>query len=114
VRRSIVLALALSALLWTVAAAGPATPESTSPAADAGASQLAGDTHGSGDSNQQWRAQDHTAAAVTESLWKSAPVHAELAGTRSEPAFDGAGAASSPDPPAPAAPPYLRHTPLLI
>ena len=67
-----------------------------------------------GDADQQWRARQHTIAAVTDSIWKSALVHADLAATSSPGLFDTARAASSPDPPVRHTPHYLRHTPLLI
>ena len=80
----------------------------------AGPCQVAGDSHGPGDSDQQWRAQHHTIAAVTESVWKSAPVHAGARGhacaARLRHRTRGQLAGSS----GRSAPPYLRHTPLLI
>jgi hypothetical protein len=79
-----------------------------------GCSLVAGDTHSPGESDQHWRAQHHTIAAVTESVWKSAVVHADLAASRTAMPFDVAPATSSPDPPVRSAPLYLRHTPLLI
>ena len=45
----------------------------------AGSCLLAGDSHGPGDSDQQWRAQHHTIAAVTESRLE---VRAGACGTR--------------------------------
>ncbi|HUE86899.1 MAG TPA: hypothetical protein VMO26_12565 [Vicinamibacterales bacterium] len=114
-RRLILVAIGLSALLWTATARTvPVTPDDIITMSGTGPCLLAGDSRGPGDSDQQWRAQHHTIAAVTESVWKSALVHAELAATRSARVFDTARAASSPDPPVGSAPHYLRHTPLLI
>jgi hypothetical protein len=109
------LAIGLSALLWTAAA----RPETVPPSGiitvlDAGSCQLTGDSHRPSDSDRQWRAQQQTIAAVTESAWKSALVHAALGATLSPLVFEPPLAASSPDPPVGSALPYLRHTPLLI
>jgi len=109
------LAIGLSALLWSVAAR-PGPP----PAADivkmsgVESRAVAGDSQGPIDPDQLWRAQHDAVAPTTESMWTSAPVHAALAATRSARTFETALAVSSPDPPASSAPPYLRHTPLLI
>ncbi len=109
------LAIGLSALLWTAdARTRQATAADVFTMSGAGSGQVAGDSHGQSESDRQWRARQHTVAAVTESPWKSAPVHASLAATPSPRTFDPACAASSPDPPACSALPYLRHTPLLI
>jgi hypothetical protein len=108
------LALGLSALLWT-ASARPSAPADDGMARSAvGSSLLTGDSHGPAESDEQWRSQLPTIAAVTESVWKSALVHAELAGTPSPRVFETAHAVSSPDPPTPSTPHHLRHTPLLI
>ena len=109
------LAIGLSALLWT-AAARPETvpPGGISTMLDAGSCQLTGDSHCPSDSDRQWRAQQQTIAAVTESVWKTALVHAALAATPAPLVFEPSLAASSPDPPVRSALPYLRHTPLLI
>jgi hypothetical protein len=113
VRRLTLLAIGLSALLWTAAARTPVAPDTI--AAAGGASQaMSGEAPEPTDSDRQWRAQQSTVAAVTESAWKSAPVHAAFAATRSAQTFDPSLAAGSPDPPARSALPYLRHTPLLI
>src|SRR5688572_488514 len=96
VRRLIVLAIGLSALLSTgTARTGSVPQDDIITTSDAGSCLLlTGDLHGPGDSGPQWRAQPHTIAAVTESIWKSALVHAELAATPSARAFDTAPAAS--------------------
>jgi hypothetical protein len=80
----------------------------------AGSCLVAGASRTPSDSDQQWRAQHHTVAAVTESVWKSAPVHAALAAALAPRAFDTAHASTPQDPPVRSAPLYLRHTPLLI
>jgi hypothetical protein len=109
------LAIGLSALLWTASVrTGSAPPDNIITMSEAGSTLLAGASHGPSDSDQQWNAQRHTIAAVTESVWKSAPVHAALAAALSARAFDTARAASPPNPPVRSAPLYLRHTPLLI
>jgi hypothetical protein len=109
------LAIGLSALLWT-SAARPATvpPDSIITVLDAGSCQLTGDSHRPGDSDRHWRAQQQTIAAVTESAWQSALVHAALGAALSPLVFEPLLAACSPDPPVRSALPYLRHTPLLI
>ena len=115
VRRLMLLAIGLSALLWTAdARTRSAGSDHVAMMSGVESGQVAGDSDKSGDSDLQWRARQHTIAAVTESLWKSAPVHAALAATPAPRTFDPAQAASSPDPPVRSALPYLRHTPLLI
>lgn len=115
VRRLMLLAIGLSALAWT-AAARPETvpPDGISTMVEAGSCQLTGDSHCPSDSDRQWRAQQQTIAAVTESVWKTALLHAALAATPAPLVFEPSLAASSPDPPVRSALPYLRHTPLLI
>jgi hypothetical protein len=111
----LLLAVGFSALLWMAAARTESIPpDDIVTTSGDGSCLLAGDSHAPSDSDQQWRAQHHTIAAVTESVWKSALVHAELAATPAAGAFDTAPAASPPDPPVRSAPHYLRHTPLLI
>lgn len=107
------LVVGLSALLWTTAARPGPVPPNDILAMSAAPSCLAGDSTSPGDSDREWRAEHYAASAVTESLWKFAPVHAALAATRSA-RFDTAPSPSSPDPPVRSAPHYLRHTPLLI
>jgi hypothetical protein len=109
------LAIGVSALLWTVTAGtGPVAADDILTMSDDGPWAVEGNSPGPGGSDQHWRAQHHAITAATESVWKSALVHAELAATRTALPFDTTRAASSPDPPAPSAPHYLRHTPLLI
>ncbi len=115
VRRLTLLAIVLSALLWTATARTAAVAaDDISAMSDVESCLLAGDSHVPGNSDQQWRAQHHAIAAVTESVWKSALVHADLAATPSSGTFETPRAVSSPDPPVRSAPHYLRHTPLLI
>jgi hypothetical protein len=109
------LAIGLSALVWTAAARPQTVPlDGISTILDAGSCQLTGDSQGPSDSDRQWRAQQQTIAAVTESVWKTALVHAALAAAPAPLVFESSLAASSPDPPVRSALPYLRHTPLLI
>src|SRR5687768_9374126 len=109
------LALGLSALLWTATAGtAPITPDDIVAMSNAGSCVLTGDSHAPGDSDEQWRIRQQTIAPVTESVWKSALVHAELAAAPSARALDAARASSSPDPPVRPASHDLRHTPLLI
>lgn len=113
-RRLLLLAIGLSALLWTVAARPGSNPSQDIVKMSGVESRaLTGDAPGPLDPDQLWRAQ-HAVAPATESAWKSAPVHAALAATRSASTFDSIFAVSSSDPPFSPAPPYLRHTPLLI
>jgi hypothetical protein len=114
VRRLILLAFGVAALLC--AATGPAgkvSPGITGMSA-AGSCLLSGESDRSGRTDHHWRPHHHTVAAVTESVWKSAPVHAALAATRSTLSLDIARSAASHDPPVRSTPPFLRHTPLLI
>jgi hypothetical protein len=109
------LAIGLSALLWTAGARPESDPRAgIITTIDVGSCQLAGDSHRPSDSDRHWRAQQQTIAAVTESVWKTALVHAALAATPAPLVFEPSLAASSPDPPVRSALPYLRHTPLLI
>jgi hypothetical protein len=110
----LILALGLSALLWAAAprtALVPLDAVMTMAAPDVCA--VAGESPDR-DSGQQWRNAHQSIAVVTESVWKSAPVHAELGATRITRRFEIACSVSCPDPPAASAPHYLRHTPLLI
>jgi hypothetical protein len=111
----ILLAIGLSALLWTATARTAwAPPDDIITTSGVGSCLLMSNSHGPSDSDRQWRTQHHTIAAITESVWKSALLHAELAATPSARAFDTERLVSSPAPPARSALPYLRHTPLLI
>jgi hypothetical protein len=111
----LLLAIALFALLWAAdARTRSAASDDAARMSASGAGQVAGDSDKPGDSDFQWRARQQTAAAVTESLWKSAPVHAAIAATPAPRSCDPAQAVSSADPPVLSALPYLRHTPLLI
>ena len=114
-RRLILLAIGLSALLWTAdARTRSAGSDHVAMMSGVKTGQVAGDSDKSDDSDFQWRAKQHTIAAVTESLWKSAPVHAAIAATPAPRTFDPEQASSSPDPPVRSTLPHLRHTPLLI
>ena len=118
-RRWLLLTIGLSALLWTVDARTSAIAGSV-PSGDivamssVDACLIDSDSNDPGESDRQWRAQHDAVAPVTESVWKSAQVHADLAGTPLPLPFATTRAVSSPDPPSPSAPHYLRHTPLLI
>jgi hypothetical protein len=111
----LILALGLSALLWATAArtAALASHDITT-MSGAEACAVGGDAHGPSDPEQQWRNAHHAIAVVTESPWKSAPMHAELGATKIARIFEIARTVSSPDPPVASTPLYLRHTPLLI
>ena len=113
VRRLVLLAICLSVPLWTAAARSVA-PDDINTMSDLGSCLLAGDAPGPSNADLQWGARHHTIAAVTESIWKSALVHAELGATPSARTVDTTLACSSPDPRVCSAPHYLRHTPLLI
>ena len=115
VRRLVLLAIGLSAFLWAMnAGTRTVPPHDIFTMCGGGSCQLSGVSHTPGDSDQQWCGQHHTIAALTESLWKSAPVLAELAAGPSARVFDATRAVSSSDPPDRPAPPHLRPTPLLI
>jgi len=119
------LAIGLSALLWTAAArtavgdvaSGFPVHRSLGEGGSRTSAEtcaLAAGTDGPSQSELKWLAQLHAIGIVTESIWKSSLVHVELGATRSPRSVDISLAASPPDPPAASAPPYLRHTPLLI
>lgn len=115
VRRLLLLAIGLSALLWTMAARqGPNPLRDIVQMSGVESRAGADDSQGPLDPDQLWRVQHGAVAPTTESMWKSAPVHAALAATRSLRTFETALAVSSPDPPVSLASHYLRHTPLLI
>ena len=128
-RRLLLLAIGLSALLWTVSvrpspvdvASGfpvhRSLGEGGSRTAEVAAfiqTSATADTDGPSQADLKWRAQQHTIGVVTESIWKSALVHVELGATRAAHSGETVLAFSSPDPPLPSVPHYLRHTPLLI
>jgi len=106
------LAIGLTALLCaSTDRPGPAQPNAISTISGV---VVAAEPQGSRESSQQWHPHRQTIAAVTASVWKSAPVHAALAATRSARAFDTAVTDNAAQSPVRSAPPYLRHTPLLI
>jgi hypothetical protein len=112
--RYTLLALAAAVLLWTAASAAPMAPsDAVTMSASTAACHLT-DAPAPDDSDGQWRGLHYPVAAIAESVWKSAPIHAELAAGRGALVFDLAHTVSSPDPPVRSAPHYLRHTPLLI
>jgi hypothetical protein len=115
VRRWLLLTIALSAVLWTVdARTGSIPPGDILAMSSVDACALDRDSNDPGDSDRQWRARHDALAPVTESVWKSAQVHADIASTPSPLPFDTTRFVRSPGPPSPPAPHYLRHTPLLI
>lgn len=115
VRRLVLLAIGLSALMWAMNAGTRAVPpHDIFTMCGGGSCQLSGVSHTPGDSDQQWCGRHHTIAALTESVWKSAPVLVSLAAAPSARVFDATRAVSSSDPPERPAPPHLRPTPLLI
>jgi hypothetical protein len=112
VRRVLLLAIGLIALLCaSTAPRGPAHPNAITTISGVA---VAAEPQGSRESNQQWHPHRQTIAAVTESVWKSAPVHAALAATRSACVLETALTGTATHSPVRSAPPYLRHTPLLI
>ncbi|MDP2319042.1 MAG: hypothetical protein Q8O42_06865 [Acidobacteriota bacterium] len=125
-RRLMLLAIGLSALLWTVSARpSPVEPAGVGNVASGfpvhrslgeGGSRTSAeaDPDGPSQADLKWRAQLHTIGVVTESIWTSALVHVELGATRAPRAVDTTLASSSSDPPLSSVPHYLRHTPLLI
>ncbi len=113
-RRLLLIAIGLSALLWTVAArSGPIPAPDIVKMSGVESRTLTNDSPGPIDPDRLWQAQ-HAVAPTAESTWKSAPIHAALAATRSASTVDSFVTASSSDPPVSPAPAYLRHTPLLI
>ena len=109
----LILALGLSALLWAGARTAPLPAAAVTAVVSSEACAVTSDSP-ERDSGQQWRKTRHAIAVVTESVWSSAPVHAELGSTRVARLFELAGFVSAPDPPAASTPHYLLHTPLLI
>jgi hypothetical protein len=110
----ILLAIGVSVLLWAAARMGPAPADSISTMSAVGPCLLADCSHGHGDSDQHWQTQDRTIAAVSASVWKSAPVHAALAAVLSARAVDTPRPSRPQHPSVRSGPLYLRHTPLLI
>jgi len=110
----ILLAIGVSALLWAAARTAPAPADDISTMSAVGPCLLAGSSHGHSDSDQHWQAQRLTIAAVSESVWKSAPVHAALAAVLSARAVETARPSGPQHPSVRSGPVYLRHTPLLI
>lgn len=111
--RRVILALGLSALLWAAARTGPLPADAISTVVSSEACAVTSDSP-ERDSGQQWRKAHQAIAVVTESVWKSVPVHAGLGSTRVAPLFELARFVSAPEPPAASTPHYLLHTPLLI
>ena len=109
-----VLALALSTVVWATAARTTPAPPDVATTSGAEACAVSADPHAPNETEQQWQNAHHAIALVTESVWKSAPVHAGLGTTRIARIFEIARTVSSSDPPSVSAPHYLRHTPLLI
>ncbi len=108
-------AIGLSALLWTMSARqSPASPAGLVVMSGVESCQLTADPDGPSTTDLRWRARLHTIGVVTESIWKSALVHAELGASRAARVGEPALASSSPVPPLASVPHYLRHTPLLI
>ena len=111
----LILAIGLATLLWATAARTEPVPSGElTTMAGAEACAVGSDSRGPGDSDDQWRNAHHAIAVVTESVWKSSPVHAGLGAARVARLFEIARFVSSPDPPAGSTPLYLLHTPLLI
>ena len=109
-----IFAIGLAALLWaTSVRTAPVPVDGIVTLAGAEACAVTGDSPDR-DTDQQWRAARHAIAIVTESVWKSAPLHAGLSATPAARIFDIARSVSSPAPPVSSAQFYLRHTPLLI
>jgi hypothetical protein len=109
-----IFALGLAALLWaTSVRTAPVPVEGLLIMAGAEGCTVTGDSPDR-DTDQQWLSAQHAIAVVTESVWKSAPLHAGLSATPAARIFDIARSVSSPAPPVSSAPFYLRHTPLLI
>ena len=107
-------AIGLAALLWaTSVRTAPVPSDAIIPMAGAETCAVTGDSPDR-HSGQQWRAAHYAIVLVSESVWKSAPVHAELSATPAARIFELARSVSSPAPPVSSAPLYLRHTPLLI
>ncbi len=114
-RRSILLAIGVSLLLWATSVRTGGVPavditkmSGVESALLVGAPQLPGET------DEQWRAPYQSTVSVGESFWKSPQFHAGLATARTARLFGPAQVSTSTDPPARSAPHYLRHTPLLI
>ncbi len=66
------------------------------------------------DSDGQWNAHPRAHAAITESMWKWAPVHADLAGVRCPDMLMAIRTADLPAPRPHPAPSHSLHVPLLI
>jgi hypothetical protein len=109
-----IFAIALTSLLWaTSVRTNPAPVDAFVTLAAANACAVTADLPDR-PSDQQWRTARQAIALVSESVWKSAPVHAGLSATPAARIFEIARSAGAPAPPDASAPLYLRHTPLLI
>jgi hypothetical protein len=109
-----VAALGLAALLWaTSVRTAPVPVDRIVTPAGAEECAVTGDSPDR-DTDQQWRAAQHAIAVVTESVWKSAPLHAGLSAIPAARIFDIVRSVSAAAPAVSSAPFYLRHTPLLI
>jgi hypothetical protein len=113
--RGVLLTILFCLFVWaTVAQVVPASSEAIMTVVGADGCSRRNDPRSTGDSDRQWNAQHHTNASITESVWKSPLVHAELAGARCPDVFVAMRNADLPDPPRTRpAPGHLLRIPLL-
>jgi hypothetical protein len=110
------LALLFCLTAWaTLAQMVPASADTTTNAAAGVSSETqAGAPRGAGDSDNRWDARYRANVSVTESLWKSSVVHADLAAARSGEMFIETYTVGRRDRPTGNRSAHLLHIPLLI
>src|SRR5687768_10200102 len=81
VRRLLLIAIGLSILLWTASARRDQT-HGIATISGVESSAVSADPSTPVDSDLEWRAAHGALGPITESVWKSAPVHAALAAIR--------------------------------
>ncbi len=81
-RHRLLLAAVFCVVAWATVALTTPRPADSQEAVASAAPCTPVDDPGTGTSDGQWHAGSRASAAITESLWKLSPVHADLAGAR--------------------------------
>ncbi len=113
-RGRLLLAILLSVTAWATLAQLLQPSAAVAHAAHISAETEARRPGSTGDSDTRWGAGDRASVSVTESLWKSSVVHAQLAGTPSGNVFVETDVSPRRDRPAHYRSSHLIHIPLLI
>lgn len=114
VRRRLVALLFCLAAWATLAHIVPPSADAANALADVCSERDAGVPGGAGDSDSRWNAGYRANVSVTESLWKSSVVHADLAAAHSGDVFIDTDTVDRRDRPTRSRSAHLLHTPLLI